>query len=239
MNKTPDNTPVTTDSTADAISMLVINLNRFNASFAENSRRLGDSIDRLGQSGAGPASPALSEAEFAKMAELQAVTLQKINTLVDTYLNELTRAAAVTDATMRDALARLKDSTAANVDNLSHLLVEQSDRFKRVLDEERRSFEAINDQIAARFNQSLDRMPHLAEQLQQLADIPARLDTLIQAVTESQTAAMVNVNRSIRQALTDATTAAKPAPARPSILSIISTVALVIAAVCLVIIAFK
>ena len=230
-------------ATAEALSLLVINLNRFNAAFAENTRRLDVAIDKLnGQSGGGGAAagaPLLpAEADVRRIAAAQIETLQKMQELMDYYMAEMGRTASVTDAALRTSLSSIKEAAADNMEQLNRMFVDQSEQFKRILTEERDCFEQFNGDILNRFNKQIEQLPQLAERLQELADVPARLDKLIERVSQWQTESMINANRSIRQALNDQKETA-PAVNLKSGRSFLNTILLIISTLCLVVIALK
>ena len=242
MSKHNENNTIAESATAEALSLLVINLNRFNTAFAENTRRLDQAIDKLSvqmEDGQRVSNTLTlpSEAEIKRVASAQIDTLQKMQQLMDGYMSEMTRTASVSDAALRSALTNLKEATSENINRLNALFVEQSDQFKRVLNDERESFESINAEITSCFNERLERIPQLAERLQQLAGIPERLDLLIEKIIESQTVAMVNVNRTVRQALADATTTRRNTITRSN--TTINTILLFISTICLLALTFK
>lgn len=234
----------TDSSLADSLSLLVININRFNTAFAENTRRLDEVIDKLNtpteaEKAMRQAFTLPSAMEIRQVAEQQHQTLSSMQALMQQYMDEMTRTASVTDAGMRSALSTLKESTTANIDDLNALFISQSEQFKKTLREEKESFEKFNDELSRLLGKRLEEMPVLAERLNTLADIPARLDKLIESVEQSQVQSMVNINRSIRQAMTDAVNLVPrhdcQTKKRPSLTSILLT----ISTICLIIITIK
>ena len=57
--------------------------------------------------------------------------------------------------------------------------VNQAEEFKRILQEERDSFEAINKEIEDQFRAKLNQLPLLEEKLSEVSKIPEKIDSMI------------------------------------------------------------
>lgn len=235
--------PSTETAISESLSLLVINLNRFNTAFAENTIRLGEAIDKLNapteaEKAMRQAFTLPAAADIRRVANTQIETLEQMQELMNRYRSELSRTASLTDAQLGSAMTSLRESASSNIESLNAMFVAQSEEFKRILNDEKEAFEKMNHDIALKMSDRLREMPRLAEQLDTLAAIPERLERLIETVEASSAQAMVNVNRSIRQALNDAVAACNKSGNAPSWTSRLTAAASVVSAICLIIILF-
>lgn len=111
--------------------------------------------------------------------------LEEIQQFFTRHKEEIVKDSADIDVTLRDALRQLKESTGNNISELNTIFVKQAEEFKRILQEERDSFERINDEISERFNSQVSTMPMLENKLAEISEIPEKLSKLIERMENS------------------------------------------------------
>ncbi len=140
------------------------------------------------------------EAQFAEQANRLHI-LEEIRDFFIRYKAEIARTTADADKTLQESLDHIKESTSSNVRELHSRFVEQSEQFKTILQQERESFEQLNNQIKAQFSTQLDRIPQLAKQLEEITAIPVRLDKLIEKIEKSNARLAADIASSLKQTL--------------------------------------
>lgn len=140
------------------------------------------------------------EAQFAEQADRLHI-LEEIRDFFNRHKAEIAKTTADADRTLQESLDNIKESTSSNVDELHARFVEQSEQFKTILQEEKESFEQLNNQIKAQFSAQLDRMPQLAKQLEEITAIPVRLDKLIEKIEKSNSRLAADISSSLKQTL--------------------------------------
>ncbi len=140
------------------------------------------------------------EAQFAEQADRLHI-LEEIRDFFNRHKAEIAKTAADADRTLQESLDNIKESTSSNVDELHARFVEQSEQFKTILQQEKESFEKLNNQIKAQFSAQLDKMPQLAKQLEEITAIPVRLDKLIEKIEKSNARLAADIASSLKQTL--------------------------------------
>lgn len=140
------------------------------------------------------------EAQFAEQADRLHI-LEEIREFFGRHKAEIAKTTADADKTLQDSLNDLKESTSSNVSELHSRFVEQSEQFKTILEQEKESFEQLNNQIKTQFSAQLDKMPQLARQLEEISAIPARLDKLIEKIEKSNARLASDIASSLKQTL--------------------------------------
>lgn len=111
--------------------------------------------------------------------------LEEIQQFFMRHKAEIAKDSADVDLALRTALRTLKESASENTNELNSTLVQQAEEFKRIIADERESFERLNSEIKAQFGAELSQLPMLQKQLAEIAGIPAKLDKLIDRMERS------------------------------------------------------
>ena len=135
--------------------------------------------------------------------------LEEIRDFFSRHKSEIARSTADVDAQLQDALESIKNSTNSNVTELHNRFVEQSETFKTILNEEKESFQQISSEIKTQFSSQLETMPQLYRQLEEIRNIPSKLDRLIERVEQSQQLLANHFSSSVNQLLLDLRTSNK------------------------------
>jgi hypothetical protein len=111
--------------------------------------------------------------------------LEEIQQFFMRHKEEIAKDSADADIVLREALRSMKESTSSNVNELNTVIVQQAEKFKEILQEERDSFEKINEEIKAQFSAQLSQMPLLEQKLSEISDIPRKIDSMIERLEHS------------------------------------------------------
>ena len=111
--------------------------------------------------------------------------LEEIQQFFMRHKEEIAKDSADADIVLRDALRSMKESTNSNVSELNTVIVQQAENFKEILQDERDSFEKINEEIKAQFSAQLSQMPQLEKKLSEISDIPRKIDSMIERLEHS------------------------------------------------------
>ena len=120
---------------------------------------------------------------------------------------EIAKDTADADVALKEALLAIKDSSASNVGELNKQLIVQSEVFKKILAEEKESFEKLNEELKGQFHQyisdniasfaefnkemksqfgsQIQQIPTLIKSLEPIANIPIQLDKLFNKIEQS------------------------------------------------------
>ena len=79
--------------------------------------------------------------------------------------------------------------------------VEQAENFKRILKEEKESFEQVNQDLQAQFSIQLKEIPMLEQKLADVAEIPQKIDDMITRLEQSNSQLYSNFIFSTRETL--------------------------------------
>ena len=140
------------------------------------------------------------ETLFNEQAERLHV-LEEIRDFFRGYKSSISKVTADADNTLTKALNSIKTSTASNVDELHARFVDQSEAFKRILREEKESFEKFASQMGAQLGAQLERMPQLSKRLDEISTIPGRLDKLIDKIEKSNSKLASDISKSLGDAV--------------------------------------
>ena len=111
--------------------------------------------------------------------------LEEIQQFFMRHKAEIAKDSADVDVALRDSLRTLKETASQNSDELNSILVQQAEEFKRIIEDERESFERMNSDLRAQFSAELNQIPMLQKQLAEIAEIPVKLDNLIERMERS------------------------------------------------------
>ena len=102
---------------------------------------------------------------------------------------------------VKEALEELKYSTSNNVSELNKQLLSQSEDFKTFLKEEKNSFDEINEDLKAQFKDKIEEMPLLVDNIKEIAQIPGRLDRLVEKVEQSNANLAAKISDSLNHSI--------------------------------------
>lgn len=120
--------------------------------------------------------------------------LEEIQQYFMRHKAEIAKDSADVDIALRDALRTLKETANTNANELNSTLVQQAEEFKRIIADERESFENLNVELRTMFSAELNQIPMLQKQLAEIAGIPGKLDQLIDRMECSNSALASSVN---------------------------------------------
>lgn len=120
--------------------------------------------------------------------------LEEIQQFFMRHKAEIAKDSADVDIALRDALRALKETASTNTNELNSTFVQQAEEFKRIITDERDSFEKLNGELQTMFSAELNQIPLLQKQLAEIAGIPAKLDKLIDSIEQSNNTLASQVN---------------------------------------------
>jgi hypothetical protein len=127
--------------------------------------------------------------------------LEEIQQYFSRHKAEIAKDAADSDVALRDALRSLRESSESNSKELNSIFVQQAEDFKRILKDERESFEQVNQDLQAQFSTQLKEIPMLEEKLADVAEIPQKIDEMIVRLEQSNSQLYSNFIFSTRETL--------------------------------------
>ena len=127
--------------------------------------------------------------------------LEEIQQYFSRHKAEIAKDAADSDVALRDALRSLRESSESNSKELNSIFVQQAEDFKKILKEEKESFEQINQDLQTLFSSQLKEMPMLERKLADVAEIPQKIDEMIARLEESNSQLYSNFICSTRETL--------------------------------------
>lgn len=133
--------------------------------------------------------------------------LEEIQQFFMRHKAEIAKDSADVDVALRNALRTLKETASSNTSELNSTLVQQAEEFKRIIADERESFERLNTELRVQFGAELNQIPMLQKQLVEIAGIPGKLDKLIDRMECSNSALASSVNGTIARTAKELTAA--------------------------------
>lgn len=127
--------------------------------------------------------------------------LEEIQQYFSRHKAEIAKDAADSDVALREALHSLRESSESNAKELNSMFVEQAENFKRILKEEKESFEQVNQDLQAQFSTQLKEIPMLEQKLADVAEIPQKIDEMIARLEQSNSQLYSNFIFSTRETL--------------------------------------
>ena len=127
--------------------------------------------------------------------------LEEIQQYFSRHKAEIAKDAADSDVALRDALRSLRESSESNAKELNSIFVQQAEDFKRILKEEKESFERVNQDLQAQFSGKLNEIPMLEQKLADVAEIPQIIDNMITRLEQSNSQLYSNFILSTRETL--------------------------------------
>ena len=148
--------------------------------------------------------------------------LEEIQQYFSRHKAEIAKDAADSDVALRDALRSLRESSESNSKELNSIFVQQAEDFKRILKEEKESFEQVNKDLQVQFSSQLKEIPMLEQKLADVAEIPQKIDDMIVRLEQSNGQLYSNFILSTRETLLQFAKASKenkeiaPGPSGPT-----------------------
>lgn len=141
--------------------------------------------------------------------------LEEIQQYFMRHKAEIAKDSADVDIALRDALRTLKETANTNANELNSTLVQQAEEFKRIIADEKESFENLNVELRTMFSAELNQIPMLQKQLVEIAGIPGKLDQLIDRMECSNSALASSVNGTMVRTAKELTAASFHGEASP------------------------
>ena len=111
--------------------------------------------------------------QFHKMAE-EINVLKEIKAFVVRNKAEIARNITDEDAQLKQAMEKLKETSSRNIEELKKNLTLQTDQFRQ-----------FNQHMCDEYTQKIKALPNLASQLEQIGEIPRKLESLLQGIENS------------------------------------------------------
>lgn len=140
------------------------------------------------------------ESQFGEQADRLHI-LEEIRDFFRRHKSEIAKTTADADRTLQESLENIKESTSENVNEMQKRFVEQSEHFKKILEDEKEAFERFMTQLNAQFSAQMSYMPQLAKQLEEISSIPVRLDKLIDKMEKSNAKLASDISFALKQSM--------------------------------------
>jgi len=127
--------------------------------------------------------------------------LEEIQQFFMRHKEEIAKDSADADIALREALRSIKESANSNVNELNAVFVKQAEDFKQILKEEKESFEKTNKDLQIQFESKLKEIPMLEQRLAAVAEIPQKIDAMINRLEEANKQLYSNYLLSTRDTL--------------------------------------
>ena len=141
--------------------------------------------------------------------------LEEIQQYFMRHKAEIAKDSADVDVALRNALRTLKETASQNTGELNSTLVQQAEEFKRIIADEKDSFERLNSDLRAQFSAELTQIPMLQKQLSEIAGIPAKLDKLIERMERSNSTLASQVSGTMTRTAKELTTVSSKGESSP------------------------
>lgn len=125
--------------------------------------------------------------------------MEEIQQFFTRHKAEIAKDTADVDVALKEALIEMKNSTAANVNELNRQFISQSEEFKTLLKDEKESFEKLNEEIKLQFKEKIEEMPVLVDNIKAISQIPERLDSLVIKIEQSNMTLADKVSTTLNQ----------------------------------------
>ena len=141
--------------------------------------------------------------------------LEEIQQYFMRHKAEIAKDSADVDVALRNALRTLKETASQNTGELNSTLVRQAEEFKRIIADEKDSFERLNRELRTQFSAELTQIPMLQKQLAEIAGIPAKLDKLIERMERSNSTLASQVSGTMTRTAKELTTVSSKGESSP------------------------
>ncbi len=111
------------------------------------------------------------------------------------YNGAIAKTTADADDTLKSAMQDISKSTSEEVKTMSNQFDELSKKFKELIANETEQFEQLSRELREKFGEKMKEVPQLAKRLDEISDIPAKLDKLIERIEQSNKALAKELRR--------------------------------------------
>ena len=115
------------------------------------------------------------------------------------HKQEIAKELGESDNALREALKDVKDTSYYSITELKRQIVEQSEAFKDIINEERDAFIDVSNTMKTQFDKQVKAYPSIAERLDDMAEMPHKLDVLVNKMEQYNWQLVENVNNMIRR----------------------------------------
>lgn len=115
------------------------------------------------------------------------------------HKQEIAKELGESDNALREALKDVKDTSYYSITELKRQIVEQSEAFKDIINEERDAFIDVSNTMKTQFDNQVKAYPSIAERLDDMAEMPHKLDVLVNKMEQYNWQLVENVNNMIRR----------------------------------------
>lgn len=136
--------------------------------------------------------------QFSQEAKTQEI-FQNISTFFNRHKVVISKEIADADNCLGEAMSALNSNAEKSVVELQSKLTEQSEHFKSILEEEKTAFMQFSKDIQIQFKDQMEQLPTMAQKLEEISQIPVKLDHLFEKIEESQKSVCENINSSNAQ----------------------------------------
>lgn len=139
---------------------------------------------------------------FTTMFEQESNRLHVLEEIRDYFTRhkaEISKDTADVDIALRNSMRTLKEAAGTNAQELNSTLVQQAEEFKRIIREEKESFEEMNRELQTQLNAQLGQIPMLGNKLAEISAIPGKLDKLIEKMEQSNNNLASRINNTLTQ----------------------------------------
>lgn len=136
--------------------------------------------------------------QFSEQAETQQI-FRDISQFFNQHKAAISQQVADSNNALNVAIQTLSDSSQKSVTELKTRLLEQSENFKTILQEEKEAFARFGEDIQAKFNEQMEQLPTIAKKMEEVSEIPGKLDQLLTKMEESQNIVLERINTSNTQ----------------------------------------
>ena len=104
------------------------------------------------------------------------------------YNGAIAKTTADADDTLKSAMKGIKETTSSGVDEMIRQFDKMNEKFKSFIANETEQFEQLSRELREKFSERMKEVPQLAKRLDEISDIPAKLDKLIERIDQSNKA---------------------------------------------------
>jgi len=132
-------------------------------------------------------------------ADAQLEALLEMRDFFRRHKQEISKELGESDNALREALKDIKDTSYYSVAELKRQIVEQNEAFKGILTQELATFTDYSNAMRAQFDQQIRAYPSIAERLDDMAEMPHKLDRLINKMEQYNWQLVENINGMIKR----------------------------------------
>lgn len=136
--------------------------------------------------------------QFSEQAETQQI-FRNISQFFNQHRAAISQQVADSNNALNEAIQALSDSSQKSVTELKTRLLDQSENFKTILEEEKEAFERFGKDIQLKFNEQMKQLPTIAKKMEEVSEIPGKLDQLLTKIEEYQNNVLERINASNSQ----------------------------------------